>query len=253
MKLLNFFLLTVMIVPLAVGQSFVDKYFQNLLDADHSTVIHVSGDMFQYAAVVVDDDAGDGVNTKEVLNGIKSVKFVSVDQEFNSQVEYQKAIRTIGKGMSELASIKSKEGRMNLFIDERHDVVYEIVATGYNEEDFFVASVLCEIKLSDLDQVIGKIKEQDWKAVRKVSDVEVADLNVYPNPVSSGTTAKIQIPASMIGGRALLIDGTGRTALQFEVTSENHKLEGSQLVPGNYILSIVKDDTQLKKKIFVVE
>lgn len=248
--------LTLLLLTLFVGnafsQSFIDKYFQNLVDDDNSTVISVSGDMFRYAAVLVDESNEDEIHTKDVLNGIKSLQFLSSDDLVDPEVEYQKGIRTIPEGMDEMVSVKSKGSRLKVYIDEEDDTVYEIIGIGIDDESFFVGSILCEIKLEDISEVLSQIQAQDNKAFKQLWDVEYDELSVYPNPVSSNGSLSLEIPKSLKGGKGTLSDSSGKTIKSFKLTSTEQQVDIDNLSPGNYILNITHDGVQLQKKVLIV-
>ena len=252
MKNVLTFLFLFSLVGSGLSQSFIDKYFQNLVDDDNSTVISVSGDMFRYAAVLVDESHNDEINTKDVLNGIKSLQFVAIEESVDPEVEYQKGIRTIPEKLSEMVSIKSKEGRLKVFIDEEDDTVYEIIGIGTDDHSFFVGSILCEIRLEDLNAVLKQIQAQDNKAFKQLWEVEFHELSVYPNPVSTNSNLSIEIPNSMKGGKGSLLDGSGKAMRTFDLTDSEHQLSLDNLSAGNYILNVAKDGIQLQKKVLIV-
>ncbi|MFT6807016.1 MAG: hypothetical protein ACJA01_000234 [Saprospiraceae bacterium] len=252
MKNVLTFLFVTLFIGSSFSQSFIDKYFQNLVDDDNSTAITVSGDMFRYAAVLVDESHNDEINTKEVLNGVKSLQFVALEESVDPEVEYQKGIRTIPERMNEMVSVKSKGSRLKVFIDETNDIVYEIIALGTDENSFFVGSILCEIKLEDVNEVFKQIQAQNGKTFKQLWDVEFDDLNVYPNPASSTGSIAIEIPESLKGGEGTLIDETGKSVKTFKLIEVEEQVSLDNLSPGNYILHVAKDGIQLQKKILIV-
>lgn len=236
------------------AQSFVDAHFQDLVDADESTVISVSGEMFKLAAIVVEEGENeDGINSKELLGGIKSLQFVAMDEIDNAGTVYRSALKKVNSDYEELMSVKSKDGNVKVFIDEEDGIVYEIIAMGTDDDNFFVGSILAEIKLEDLSEVIGKIQKNNWKALDKFSDIEMEDLKVYPNPASTNTGLTIDVPEGMIGGTGILYDAKGAVIKNITIGSASAEISIDGLTPGNYVLAINQGEITLKKKVLIVK
>ncbi len=245
MKNVLTFLFVTLFIGSSFSQSFIDRYFQDLIDDDNSTVISVSGDMFRFAAVLVDESHNDEINTKDVLNGIKSLQFVAIEESVDPEVEYQKGIRTIPEKMSEMVSVKSKEGRLKVYIDEEDDTVYEIIGIGIDDHSFFVGSVLCEIRLEDRNEVLKQIQAQDNKAFKQLWEVEFDELSVYPNPVSEeqlsiylGATDEFE----HVMTKLYSLDGAQVMNENLRVTNGFVNLNMSHLPQGIYILSLVHNE-----------
>ena len=239
------------------AQSFVSNNFEDLMEADHTTVVKVSESMFKYASILVEDvediDDIEGVDVKEVLGSVKSLEVIVADEIDNAQSEYKKGLAKIDGHYEELVKVKSKDGNFGLYIDEKDGVVYEIIGIGAEEDNFFVGSLLLEIKLEDLSGLIAQIQKKDWKPFKKLGDFNFDKLKVYPNPVSTTSGISLEVPDAMIGGQAQLISASGAVFKTFSVENGSQQLEVDGITPGYYILSVNNAGVTLKQKVLVVD
>jgi len=247
-------ILTFAIALSAGAQSFVEDNFQNLIDDDNSTVIKVSQEMFKYAAIAIDDELDEeGINAKEILSGIKSLHVVVAEEIDNPKAEFTRGKRKIGDKYDELISIKSKDGNFGVYIDEDNGTVYEIIAIGAEDEEFFVGSVLCNVRLEDISGIMSKIQTEDWKPFKKMKDLDLDDLNVYPNPVATSTGLSLEVPKAMVGGEAMLVNSSGSTVKSYDIDGVSQNLDVQGITPGYYVISVNNAGVTLKKKVLVVE
>lgn len=236
------------------AQSFVEDNFEDLMEAEFTTVVKISQSMFQYASTVAGDIEIDGdINLKDVVGGIKSFHLVVVEDYADARRDYRNGLAKITNKYDELIKVKSKDSNFGVYIDEDNDTVYEIVVIGAEEDEFFVGSLLCEINLEDITKIMSQVQRDDFKPFKKMASLELEDLKVYPNPVSATTGISLEVPKGMIGGQAQLVNSSGAIMKTYSIDAGAQSLDVDGVTPGYYVLSVENVGITLKKKVLVVE
>ncbi len=251
MKYVFVLLLYFLLATTGVGQSFVDRYYADLIEDDRSIVVQVSGDLFQYASIVVADSGDDEVT--ELLAGIRSLKVVALEGHEQPNNLFLLGLKYTVGDYEELVSIKSMEGRLSLNIDEEDNIVNEVVIIGAKDSVFFVASILTEIKLEDLSNIIKKVQKESWQPLKELSESDYDQFSISPNPVAISGELTIHLPESMLGGKVELLDGSGSILKGLDILSTEHQLSVEGLETGSYTISISLDETTFKRKVLIVE
>ncbi len=229
------------------GQNIIDRHFEYLVDSDESTVIHVAGLTFQLASNFATEDE----DAEEFLQSIESFDLVALDDQTNARELYDTALGHIAEDYEELMNIKHQEGNFSLFIDEDDGIVYEIVGTGENDNNFVIFSLLGEMRLDQVGELINKIDEQGIKVLKDIDLKSIEEVKVYPNPVTAAGEITIEVPADMSGANATIYDASGATIRSFSVTQGTQKIT-MDVDPGYHVIALDKDGTTIKKKVLVV-
>ncbi len=230
------------------AQNIIEEHFQYLVDSDESTVIHVAGLTFQLASNFVDEEE----ETQDFLQSIESFDLVAMRDSTGATELYRTALSHIGDEYDELLKVKDKEGNFSLFIDEEDGVVYELVGTGAGTDDFVIFTLVGEMRLDQIGEMINKIDDQGFEALKEI-DIKIGDeVKVYPNPVNSSGQLSIDIPDEMLGGTATVYDPSGAKVQSFAADQNTKKITTENYNPGYYVVSIEKDGTTIKKKVLVV-
>lgn len=252
MQKLIYLCLCLFLINILSAQNIIDKHYQNFVDLDNSTVVHVSALTFQYAAQFVPENEDEQREIKEFVKSIKSFDLVTVPDLPNASEEYKNAISRVGDEFEELLNIKNSEGRFSVHIDEEDGVVYELVGVGYEPDEFVIFSLVGEMRLDQIGEMIGKINSEKFSPLKQINTSGVAELKVYPNPVNAQGILSVDIPEEMIGGKMSLINSNGAKVNDYTVESQTQKIKISGLTPGYYFVTIDKDGVLIKKKVLVV-
>lgn len=248
-----YILLSFMICSAAtMAQNLIDKHYEHFVEADNSTVVHVSSLTFQYAANFVPENEEEAIEFKEFMQSIQSFDLVKVPELTNAVDEYKSGVDLVKGDYDELLQIRDQATRFSLYIDEEDGIVYELVGIGADEGDFFVFSLLGEMRLDQIGEMINKVQSDNFSPLKPISDSGVSEMSVYPNPVNINNSFQVDVPEGMIGGRVSLIDANGAVVNNAQALSDEETINTSGLNPGYYFVSIEKDGVMMKKKILIV-
>lgn len=250
-KIITLFL-CLLLINLLSAQNIIDKHYQNFVDQENSTVVHVSALTFQYAAQFVPENEEEQKEIKEFVQSIKSFDLVTVPDLATASAEYKNAMGKMGDGFEELLNVKDADGRFSVYIDEEDGVVYELVGVGYEPDEFIIFSLVGEMRLDQIGKMIGKMKSENLSPLKQINTSGVSDLKVYPNPVNAQGVLSIEIPDNMMGGKVSLINANGAKVGDAKVAGSIHEIQTSGLTPGYYFVTIDKDGVLMKKKVLVV-
>ena len=248
-------ILTTTLFTLAMSaQSFVENNYENLIDADESTVVKVNQSTFKYASAFVEDtEPEDEIDAKEMLDNIEYFILVAMEDMEDARGTYRKGLRNLESGYEELVNVKSKEGNFTIQVNESGGIVYEIVSLGTDGDDFMAGSVLCEVKLEDVGKIINNIEIDNWKSFKEANNIDYESLSVYPNPVSSSGDLSIEIPDQLVGGKLAILDANGASVKVLKADTNEKNISTAGLNAGSYLISISKGDITINRRVLVVE
>ena len=242
-----------------LSQNFVSDNYQDFIDAESSTVVQVHGVSFQLAAQFLEEaDNENAAEIREALKTIKSFQLVAMPDLENPIGEYEKGLNSLGNAFDELVNVKDKENRFSVLIDEEDGVVYELVGLGTESDEgrFIAFSLSGEIPLEMIGDIMNKVQSQggeDFTDIIKDSEIEISNMKVFPNPISTDNNITIEIPENLVGGEGLFIDLNGKIISSFAIKDQIKELNTTGLAPGYYFISLTKDGKTVKRKINVVQ
>lgn len=100
----------------------------------------------------------------------------------------------------------------------------------------------------------GQFEYSEIRSVFYEGSTEAFEINVYPNPVKSGSTLTIKVPPSYATEHLQLkvIDQFGReTSVDHRLVQEGMSVSTSRLKPGIYIMNLTDGNRQARKKVIV--
>ena len=245
-------LLFLSVSMIGFSQNFIDRNFGQYEDLDETTVIHVTAKSFELASFVIPTNDEETKELGEFVGSIEALDLISVPDLSIAKSEYAKGRGILEKSFEELVNVKDKGNRFALYIDQENDIVYELVGIGYDEDDFFVVSVTGAMDLDALSSVISKIDSDQLKPLKKMSEYNTTDFEIYPNPVSGATGLNIEIPENLIGGEASVYNMKGGVVKTFSISQGKHTIDTSDLTPGSYVVGLEKGSVLIKKQVVVV-
>lgn len=235
------------------AQNFIDKHFSDLEDLEESKVIHVAARSFDIAAQIVSEDE-DAAEMKEFIGSIHSVDVVVVPEYAPKKEDYKRALGLLDGQYDELMNFKESGSRFSLHIDEDDDVVREVVAVGYGDDDEFVLiSVTGEMSIDMISKVIENVPVDDIAAVRELKSADSKEFNVYPNPVAYGAELSIDVPNGFSESEAVIHDMTGNQVGSYKVYDGKVRVNTSEIGSGAYYVIIKDGGLSLKKKFIVLK
>lgn len=231
------------------AQNIIDKHYQHFVDADESTVVHVAGLTFQMASNVLGEELEE---EKEFIQSIQSFDLVAMPTIDNPREEYKAAVALIGSDYEELINVKEKDGNFSLHIDEENGTVYEVVGIAGGSDEFVIFSLLGQMDLDQIGDMISKIDDQNFGALKDVNLSKVEEVKVYPNPVNTANQFTIDIPDEMIGGKLIVVDPSGAQVKSIKINGNKENIKTNDMNPGYYVVTIENAGVTIKKKVLVV-
>lgn len=240
------------------AQNAVEKYFSNHLENEEATVVQVSGKLFQYAAAVVPDNLETDEelpieDAKEFLSNITSFTLIKVDELENSQSEYKRGLNSLGSEYEELVRVRDKDNKVSIMINETNDVIHEIVALVTSDKEFIVAALTGEMRIDQIQDIVSKIQSEDMQSIMRGADVKLDDMKVFPNPATPNAQMVIEVPETMIGGKATIFDMAGNQIRTLDVKDSRNEIDTQGLAEGQYVVAVDKAGITLKKTFIVVD
>ena len=84
-----------------------------------------------------------------------------------------------------------------------------------------------------------------------IDDIDEENINIYPNPISSGGTATVQLPLNIHDVTIELMSITGQILSQEKATGELHKINTSGLAAGTYMVRIASGVEVVTKRLII--
>ena len=236
------------------AQGIIEREYSQYLDQDDVTVVFVSGKMFDFASTIakgVDDTEVQELS--EFASKIESFSLIKVPNKDIAQSEFKKGMKSISGEYDELMRVRDDGTKFALFVDEENDVVYEIVGLGVVEGEFMALSLVGEMDLNKIAEFVGKMDNDAFAPLKRISEFKPNEVKVYPNPTSANSDLTIEIPEGMVGGKITLYSADGNKVKTINADAENTTLKTSELSAGNYFIEIQKESVTMKKQVIIIE
>lgn len=253
MKKLILALTVIFTATIGFSQNIVDKHFEHYKGADEFTTVHISGKMFELAAQIdIEIEDEEFKSLKEMASRIESFNLIVGENMANLDSEYKSATRLVKSSHEELMRVNSPEGNFLFKVDENNGVVNELILIGKAEGNFIVFSLMGEIQLNELGQMMKGIQDHGIEELSGAFEGDANKFKVYPNPVNTSNQMTISIPSKMIGGDATLNDMNGNVVQSIlGLNSDKEEISTAGLTPGTYIVTLQKGETIISKKVVV--
>lgn len=256
MKNILLFTLATFISFSSFGQNIIDRHYSDLQDRENITSVFVSGKMFSYASYIeVAEDDEDLDEIKDFITKIQSFNLIVAHDLENPLSEFKKGLSVLKRDYEELIQVRDKEGRFSVYIDESNGVVHELVGIATDNEKFVVGTLMGEMDLDKISEMIGKIntEDNDNPVFGRFKDTGISEWKAYPNPVNESGTLNLELPENMIGGNATLYNNNGAQVKTNTIVSEFQTMDLTGLTPGQYIIQLDNETTTMKKKIVIIK
>ncbi len=134
-----------------MAQDAIDRYFSKYADNPEFTSITISSKMFGLFSNIETDDP----DNKEVLDAMKDltgIRIISSDDS-ESNVDYQKAIKVIGKEYEMLMSVDDKDEKVRFFVREESGQIAELFMIVGGKGNLFLMSISGIIDLEKISKI----------------------------------------------------------------------------------------------------
>lgn len=236
------------------AQGIIEREYSQYLEQDEVTHVFVSGKMFDFASTIgssVDDQEVKEIS--EFASKIESFSLIKVPNKNVAMMEFKKGMKSIAGDYDELMRVRDDGTRFAVFVDEENDVVFEIVGLGVVDGEFIALSLVGEMDLNKIADFVGKMDNDALEPLKRIGEFKPNEVKVYPNPTSTNSEFKIDIPEGMVGGNITLYSANGNKVRTMKADSESSSIKTSDLSAGNYFIEIQKESVTMKKQLIIIE
>lgn len=155
------------------AQNAIDKYYSEYADDPEFTTVVISSKMFElFSKVDVDDPENKEImKAMSDLNGIKILTFEAGDESMDA-VDYQNAIKQIGKEYEMLMSVDSEGEKVRFFILEDGDKIKELFMIVGGQGKLFLMSLVGDI---DLEKISKLSKSMDVGGMNYLENLDESE------------------------------------------------------------------------------
>lgn len=238
----------------AFAQGIIDREFSSYLDQENVTHVYVSAKMFDIVSTVAA-----GLNDEDVkeitdfAQDIESFSLIKVPAPVDALGEFKKGLNSLSDSYEELVRVRDEGTRFAVFIAEENDIVYEIVGLGAVDGEFIALSLVGRMDLNKVADFVSKIDNEAFEPLKRMSDINPAEVKVYPNPATKNTALTIEIPEKMIGSDVSLYATNGQKIKTVKGASTSISLNTTDVVEGSYFVEIEKDGVTIKKQVIILQ
>jgi hypothetical protein len=235
------------------AQSFIENNFKNILNDEKLIRVQLGGKAFNMLHTLgKGSDDEDFKKVVDLVSKIKSFDLIALEKTEKGNELFKAALNN-ASGFEELIRVKSEKANVNIRIKENNNIVSEVIGIINADSAFAVFDLVGEININDIGELANKVNESNLNKVFKKSNLELGELNVYPNPVVKGQNVKVEVPNSVVGGKAYIYDSTGRKVKEVNLNSSNIELNISDLTSSKYVIKFEKGDTSISRKLIITE
>jgi len=258
MKISAFLCTTIILLlslqPALQAQNRIQKHFDYLLDDKESTHLTISGKMFEMINKM-DIDEGDDEEIREVatfIKSIKSIELVASESMTDATSHFRKGQKILDSEMEELMRVTAKDGNFCLYIEEYDGRVSEVVGIGSGDTEFVVFSILGDMALQDIGKIANQVNMGHLEKTN-LEDVNISEVKLYPNPISSTSQLTVSLPDNLIDGVGSIYDSNGSIIRTVKLGSAENTVKVSDLTGGKYVFVIENNGVSIRKRFIVIE
>lgn len=254
MKNLLSLLLVVFVSSSIFGQGIIERNYSQYVDQEDVTHVYVSGKLFDFASIIAS-----GVEDKEVrelsefASSIESFSLIKVPNQEKANSEFKKGLNDVQGDYDELMRVRDEGTKFAVFVDEKDDIVYELVGLGIVDGEFIALSLVGEMDLNKIAEFVSQADSEVFTPFKRLEEYNPNEMKVYPNPANTSSELNLEVPEAMVGGSATLYDANGSKIRTFKINSGKETVSTNDLNPGNYFIEINKDSISMKRQVIVVQ
>lgn len=227
----------------------IKTYFSDYLDREDVTTIMVSGKAFEMAQEI-NIDGEEGEQFKEMASQITGFTMIIEEDVSNALSKAKTARKKVKGSFEQLIEIKEKENNVVVLVEESNGVVYEVLCIVGTNDEFILASLTGDMRLSDVSEMTKSFSSMG-KNMFAESSVDPSSLKLYPSPVNAGTDVNMEIPESLVGGTIRVFDSSGSEVQNFRAKNKLESIDTSRLSTGVYVLKGVNNGLEITTKFIV--
>ena len=135
----------------AVSQDAIDRFFSKYAEDPEFTSISISSKMFSLFSEIEPDDP-DSKEALEAMSDLSGIRILSKNDSTNA-IDYNGAIRKIGKEYELLLSVDEKDEKVRFFVREDGGDIAELFMVVGSRGNLFLMSILGDIDLNKISKI----------------------------------------------------------------------------------------------------
>jgi len=233
-----------------IGQNdAIATYFPNYLNNEDVTKISVSGKAFDLMQDVDIEDE-EGREFQEMASQVTGFRMIVEELETSSKPKVEDAYKKVSRSFEELIQVKEKDNVVHVLVNESNGVVYELLCIVGTKQEFILASLIGNMKLSDVSKLTKSLSNVG-KDVFSETTLDPSEIKLYPSPSKKGQNISVDLPEEMIGGTALIFGANGHQVKSFRISNKTEQVSTNDLEAGVYVFKSIKGDLEISKKFIV--
>ncbi len=225
----------------------ISHFFNDYTNREDVTMITLSGKVFELAGQIeVDSDAQ---KFKEMAADITGFRMVVDENDANAKSTAILARKSVSAQFEDLVTVKDKNADIHLMIDESNGVVHELLAIVGTDSSFVLASIVGNMKLSD----IGAVTKQLTAVGQSMTNTKLdpSEILIFPSPANVGQELQIEFPEKLLNAKVTVYNVSGKEMLSFNANSKSKKLDSSKLGSGVFLLKATNGDLEITRKFLI--
>jgi hypothetical protein len=229
----------------------VENYFSDYEALESFTKVNVTAKMFELAVHIEGADEEE----QELLDAVSKIEGLTVlakDEAEDAASLYKNALERPGSEFEELMTVEDEEAEVTFLIKEKRGVISELLLIFGTTTEFGVVNMWGEIDLKHLRKMTETFQVQGMKFF----DNDLAEagraVKLYPNPVSSGDNATLEVSETLKGGTLEVFDINGKQVLSEVIGNTTSEVRLSGLNSGSYVLKITVDNAKVYSEKIII-
>ena len=250
-KFINLAFLVLSCVSVLSAQSFIDKNFGDQLNDSEMTRVTVGSKAFSmmanFSENLKDEEAK---KLTEIASKVKSFDLIVQEKSSNAATLYSEAISK-ARGFEELVKVRSKDANVSIRIKERNNIISQIIGVIAADSTFVLFDLEGELNINEIGTLTGKMSESNLNKVFKGKNLNMTEVNVYPNPVGAGRKFTFEAPAALEKGKLNILSADGKKVKEVSVTAGSNEIDTMDLPKGTYNLVLEQGGVLVSRKLVV--
>ena len=226
----------------------INRFFSEYETKDDVTLISLSGKAFELAHQI-DVDSEEAEDYKRLAGQITGFKMLIDNNDSDAKGTAKRARRELSGKFEDLITIREKDADIKIVINEANGIVTEVVAIIGSENDFVLASIIGQIKLSDVSDITKQFSSMGQDVF--ASTIDPSKILVFPSPARQGEEISIVLPKELDGASVGIFDPTGKKVADYTADNKMHKLKSDSFGTGVFILKATKGEIETTRKFLI--
>ena len=226
----------------------INRFFSEYETKDDVTLISLSGKAFELANQI-DVDSEEAKDFKKYAGQITGFKMLIDNNDTDAKSTAKRARRELSGSFEDLITIREKDSDIKIAINEANGIVTEVVAIIGSETDFVLASIIGNIKLSDVSEITKQFSSMGKDVF--ASTIDPSKVLVFPSPAKQGQELSIVLPQELDGATVGIYDMSGKKVADYTANNKMHKLNSDSFGTGVFILKATKGEIETTRKFLI--